>query len=325
MKKILTAVQPTNDLTLGNFLGAINELKSFQQSNDVNLFIADLHTITVPYDTNKLESNVYKTLATYLACGIDPKETNIFLQSSIPEHCELKHLLSPFVSYGDLTRMHQFKDKQNGKYVPLALLDYPVLMAADILLYNPDIVPVGQDQIQHIELMKDIATRFNQKHHFFNIPNIHLSQFAKIYSLQEPTKKMSKSDANVNATIFLTDSKDTIIKKLKKATTDSFTNVEYSTNEERQGLKNLLDLYMFFTKKSQTETLEYFQNKQYGHLKVELGELLGDYIDPISSEIKKLLEDKNYLKSILNQGFLNVKPVAESNIKRIKNVMGFNY
>lgn len=326
MKRILTAVQPTNNLTIGNYLGSIDEIVKFQKdnNNEIFIFIADLHSITVPYDSQKLTSYIYNTLATYISCGIDPTKTTIFLQSHISEHSELKHLLSPFVSVGDLTRMHQFKDKQNGKFVPLALLDYPVLMAADILLYKPDIIPVGQDQIQHIELMKDIAISFNNKHNYFNIPEMHLSNSAKIYSLQDPLKKMSKSDPNQNATIFLNDSKDIIIKKIKKSVTDSFSTIEYSSDPARVGLKNLLDLYSTFSNKPLDQILNYFQHKQYGQFKQELGELIGDHIDPISKKIQELTENnQDYLTEVLVSGSNKAKIIANQNINDIKNIMGF--
>lgn len=323
--KIVTAVQPTNNLTIGNYLGAIKEIVAFQeQGNDIYLFIADLHSITTTYDQSQLSKNTLNTIATYLACGIDPSKTTIFLQSAISEHSQLKHLLSPFVSFGDLTRMHQFKDKQTSqKYISLALLDYPVLMAADILLYKPDIIPVGLDQKQHIELMSSIAQRFNQKHPFFTIPKEHISSVPKVMSLVDPNKKMSKSDPNTMATIFLNDSEDSIVKKFKKATTDSLTSIDYSLEANRTGIKNLLDIYASFNNSSMTDVLDHFKNKQYGHLKKETGELVASNLKPIRTKIQELELNEKYLLEILKNGNEKAKKEAKINMEAIMTLMGF--
>lgn len=321
--RILTAIQPTNQLTIGNYLGSIKEVIDFQnQGHEIILFIADLHAITLNYQPEKLRESVFTTLATYLACGIDPSKTIIFLQSQVHEHSELKHLLSPFVSYGDLTRMTQFKDKQESqKFIPLSLLDYPVLMAADILLYNPDIVPVGLDQKQHLELMRSIANRFNDKHHFFNEIKDHYSITPKIMSLQDPSKKMSKSDPNENGSIFLMDTESVITKKIKKAVTDTNTAITYDNN--RPGLKNLLDLHSAFSGKSIHEIISEYQENEFGKLKINTANVINEKITPIRDMTISLLKDKEYLNSFLHNGKISASKIAKENLKSIKELMGF--
>jgi tryptophanyl-tRNA synthetase len=321
--RILTAVQPTNKLTIGNYLGSIKEIVDFQnKGHEVIIFIADLHATTLSYDQIAFKQNVVTTLATYIACGVDPNKSIIFLQSQIHEHAELKQFLSPFTSFGDLTRMTQFKDKQeSNKYVPLSLLDYPVLMAADILLYKPDIVPVGQDQKQHLELMRSIAARFNEKHPYFNEIKDHYAATPKIMSLQDPSKKMSKSDPNDLSSIFLLDNNDLIIKKFKKAVTDANPKMEYATN--RPGLKNLLDINSAFSDQQIDLIITSYQDNQFGKLKINTAESVISKLNPIRNQINLLLNDTNHLLSVLNNGKDKAKKIASNNIKEIKEIMGF--
>jgi tryptophanyl-tRNA synthetase len=321
--RILTAVQPTNQLTIGNYLGSIKEVVDFQnQGHEIILFIADLHSITLNYDPKQLKENVLTTLATYLACGIDPLKTTIFLQSQLSEHSELKHLLSPFVSYGDLTRMTQFKDKQESqKFIPLSLLDYPVLMAADVLLYKPDIVPVGLDQKQHLELMRSIASRFNDKHTFFNEIKDHYSVTPKIMSLQDPLKKMSKSDPNTNGTIFLMDSEEIIIKKFKKAVTDTDPTITY--NNSRPGLKNILDLYSSFSNIPIDQIIQNYSTNEFGRLKIDTANVVNNKLTPIRNKIEHYLSNKDELNNILKKGKQSAQKIASKNLKEIKELMGF--
>jgi tryptophanyl-tRNA synthetase len=322
MKRILTAAQPTNNLTIGNYLGVIKEMAQLQKDNDCFIFIADLHSITVPYNPSLLKDNILRVLATYLACGIDPNLCTIFLQSQVHEHSELKHLLSAFVSVGDLSRMHQFKEKKKDKdLVSLALLDYPVLMAADILLYEPDLVPVGSDQIQHLELAKKIAQSFNRKHQGFKLPEPHYSNTPKIMSLQNPIQKMSKSDPNPLATIFLTDSDQIIDKKLSSAVTDS--GKEIALAEDKPGISNLLTIQNALTNIPLNELVLNYQGKLYGHLKKDTAEIIKIYIGPIRNKIEHYLNNENELTQILLQGKTKAQNEAKIKLAEILKTMGF--
>lgn len=330
MKKdinFITAVQPTNYLTLGNYLGAIDEVAKLQNSQNGFLFIADLHAMTLGYNPKTIHESVYSTLAMYLACGIDPKKITTFLQSAVPAHSELKQLISPYVSINDLNRMHQLQDKSANKhYIPLALVDYPVLMAADILLYNPDFVPVGIDQVQHLELTRDIAKKINDifGQLIFKIPDMKLSNYPKVYALQDPHKKMSKSDLNTNNTIFLTDPKDSIAKKVKRATTDSYTTVEYSLDNDRAGLKNLIDLYCHI----ENINLEDFKKnkpEKYGHLKEMLIESIAKRVLPIQTKYFDYLKDRGQLIGILKEGTLSAQNISHENLNEYKRKTGILY
>jgi tryptophanyl-tRNA synthetase len=322
MKRLLTAVQPTNQLTLGNYLGVIKEITKLQNDHECFIFIADLHSITVPYNPQELKGNVLRVLASYLSCGLDPLKCSIFLQSQIPEHSQLKHLLSAFVSVGQLGRMHQFKEKKKDKdMVALALLDYPVLMAADILLYEPDLVPVGSDQLQHLELTRGIAQVFNRKHPGFKIPEAHYSQAPKIMSLQDPTQKMSKSDPNSFATIFLTDSDQMIDKKLSLAVTDS--GKEIILSDDKPGIKNLLIIQSSLTDKPIDEIVEGYRGKLYGQLKKDTAQIVKNHLGPIRDKIEYYLKNEDELQNVLIRGKLNVQNHAKTKLEEIKTTMGF--
>ena len=254
-KTILSGIQPSGVLTLGNYLGALKNWVKIQHEYECKFFIADLHSITVPQDPVALRENTKKAVMQYIACGLDPNINTIFVQSHVHEHAELAWILNCSTYMGELSRMTQFKDKsQKQKNVGVGLFDYPVLMAADILLYDPDYVPVGEDQRQHLEITRDLARRFNStyKREIFKIPDAFISETgARIMSLQDPLKKMSKSDPNPNGFISLLDPKDTIIRKFKKAKTDSMNIVRYS--EEQPGIRNLIDIYSSITQKSVAE------------------------------------------------------------------------
>ena len=249
-KTILSGIQPSGVLTLGNYLGALKNWVKIQHEYECKFFIADLHSITVPQDPVALRENTKKAVMQYIACGLDPNINTIFVQSHVHEHAELAWILNCSTYMGELSRMTQFKDKsQKQKNVGVGLFDYPVLMAADILLYDPDYVPVGEDQRQHLEITRDLARRFNStyKREIFKIPDAFISETgARIMSLQDPLKKMSKSDPNPNGFISLLDPKDTIIRKFKKAKTDSMNIVRYS--EEQPGIRNLIDIYFYYAK-----------------------------------------------------------------------------
>lgn len=321
MKNIVSGVQPTNNLTLGNYLGAIRNFSGLDENS--YLFIADYHALTLGLIPN-LKENVFNTLKVYLASGLNPDKQTIFLQSHVQYHCEMKQLLSYFVSLGKLYGQAQFKEKsENKKTIPLSLFDYPVLMAGDILLYNATHVPVGKDQIQHLELTRELAYSLNSQLGLtFNIPEpLFDSYSSKIMSLQNPQKKMSKSDPDLKATIFLNDSADQIINKFKKAITDSGTSIVYS--EESLGVKNLIDLQISILNVEPQFIINNYLGKQYGLLKNETAEIVIELLTPLQEKMRQYDKDHDFLVKTLKNGSNKANNEAYKNISLIKDKMNF--
>lgn len=326
-KMILSGIQPSGILTLGNYLGALRNWRDIQNDYNCMYFIADLHALTVHKNIPDLRENTKKALMQYIAAGIEVEDNAIFVQSHVHEHAELGWILNCFSYMGELSRMTQFKvksDKQTN--INVGLFDYPVLMAADILLYNTDLVPVGEDQRQHLELARNVAQRFNQ--HFdreiFKVPDGYITKSgARIMSLKDPEKKMSKSDANVNSFISLLDDRDTIIGKFKKATTDSLGMVKYS--DEQPGIKNLINIYSCVTGKTPEEIEKEFEGAGYGTFKMAVGEAVADELEPIQKRYKELElpENEEYLKRILRNGAEKASLIAQDTLKRVYDVVGF--
>lgn len=329
MKKglILSGIQPSGILTLGNYLGALRNWVDIQEEYECMYFIADLHAITVPQDPKELRENTKKALMQYLACGLDPSKNVIFVQSHVHEHAELAWVLDCNTYMGELSRMTQFKDKsQKQVNVRVGLFNYPVLMAADILLYQADFVPVGEDQRQHLEITRDIARRYNSTYgkQVFTIPEAFISETgAKIMSLKDPEKKMSKSDPNPLAFISLLDDRDTIIKKFKKATTDSMNEVRFS--DEQLGVKNLINIYSSITGKTPLEVEREFEGIGYGKFKMAVGETVADALEPIQKKYYELEapENEEYIKNILKQGAEIARGKARETLKEAYETTGF--
>lgn len=325
-KSILSGIQPSGTLTLGNYLGALKNWVLIQNDYSCRFFIADLHSITVDQDPLRLRENINMAVMQYVACGLDPKKNTIFIQSHVHEHAELGWILNNYTYMGEMSRMTQFKDKSaKQKNVKVGLFDYPVLMAADILLYDTDLVPVGEDQRQHLEITRTIAKRFNSKYgDIFKIPEGYIPEAgAKIMSLQDPGKKMSKSDSNPNAYISLLDPRDTIIKKFKKAITDSENVVRYS--EEKPGIKNLINIYACITEKSVDEVEQEFCGVNYGNFKLAVGEVVADELEKIQTKYKELElpENREMLTEIYNAGAEKASLEARMKLKKVYEAIGF--
>lgn len=329
MKKrvILSGIQPSGILTLGNYLGALRNWVDIQDEYECMYFIADLHATTVPQDPKTLRENTKKALVQYLACGLDPKKNVIFVQSHINEHPALAWVLDCNTYMGELSRMTQFKDKSKKQTnVRVGLFNYPVLMAADILLYQADYVPVGEDQRQHLEITRNIARRFNSnyKKEIFKIPEAYISETgAKIMSLKEPEKKMSKSDPNPLSYISLLDDRETIIKKFKKATTDSMNQVKFS--DDQPGVKNLINIYSSITGKTPLEVEKEFEGVGYGKFKISVGEAVADTLEPIQKRYYELIapENEEYINNILKEGAEIASKRAKETLKEVYDAVGF--
>ncbi len=323
-KRLFSAVQPSGVLTLGNYIGAIKNWVKLQDEYDCIYSLADLHTLTVRQEPQDLRAHTYELMALYLACGIDPEKSVLFLQSHVSAHAELTWILNTITYPGELQRMTQFKDKSihHADNINMGLMDYPVLMAADILLYQAELVPVGVDQKQHLELARDIATRFNSRYsETFKIPDAYIGKIgAKIMSLQEPERKMSKSDANLNAFISIDDDKDTIIRKFKRAVTDSDNRI--IVDENKPGVSNLISIYSAVTGKSFDEIENEFAGCGYGDFKLKVGEAVADLIEPIRLEKNKILKDKAYIDSILSSGAEKAERLAGRTLSKVYKKVG---
>ena len=293
-KIIFSGVQPSGNLTLGNYLGAIKNWVDIQKDYNCIYSMMDLHTITVRQTPADIRRRTLEVLALYIACGINPEETILFIQSHNPAHAELGWVLNCYTYMGELQRMTQFKDKsaRHAENINAGLFTYPVLMAADILLYQADVVPVGVDQKQHLELTRDIANRFNGIYgDVFTIPEAYIGKStAKIMSLQDPTRKMSKSDENPNASILLMDDPDTIIRKFKRAVTDSDMEIRYS--DDKPGIQNLINIYSCITGKTIEEVEKEFDGKGYGEFKLAVGECVANRLKPLQDRFYELQKDK---------------------------------
>ncbi len=328
MKTILSGVQPSGMLTLGNYLGAISQFVNLQNSSDdqeLLFFIADLHAITVPQDATILRKNIKSLTALYLACGLDPNKSTIFVQSEVKEHSELGYILQSLTYIGELERMTQFKDKmaKQTQGVSSALLTYPVLMAADILLYNSDYVPVGVDQKQHLEMARNLAERFNSRYSdTFKIPEpLILKSGAKIMSLQDPTKKMSKSDKLDKATIFLLDDENIIRKKIASAVTDSDGFIKYDV-DNKPGISNLLTIYSCCMNLSIKEAEEHFKDANYGTLKSEVSDSIIKVLKPIQDRYNEILNNNDYINKVLDTGKEKASYIASKMINKVKHKVG---
>lgn len=326
-KKILySAVQPTNNLTIGNYVGAIRNFVALQNDYDCFFAIANMHAITVRQNPAELRQRTLSLLALYLACGINPEKCVIYVQSHVPAHAELCWTLNTFTYVGEMERMTQFKDKsaRHADNINMGLMDYPVLMAADILLYQTDYVPVGLDQRQHVEIARDIAQRFNNVYSpTFKVPEaMFMKVGAKINDLLDPSKKMSKSSENVNGSVFLSDDKDTVIRKFKRAVTDSEACIRYDS-ENKRGVSNLLSVYSAFTGKSLDEAEREFAGKGYGDFKLAVGEAVAEKLAPIQKKQAELLADKEYLNAVLRSGAERAAKAANRTLAKVYKKIGF--
>ena len=327
-KIIFSGVQPSGNLTLGNYLGAIKNWVDIQHDYHCIYAMMDLHTITVRQNPADVRRRTLEVLALYLACGIDPEETILFVQSHNPAHAELSWVLSCYTYMGELQRMTQFKDKsaRHAENINAGLFTYPVLMAADILLYQADYVPVGKDQMQHIEICRDIAQRFNALYgDVFKIPEGMLSKSgAKIMSLQDPTKKMSKSDENPKAYISMMDDMNVIAKKIRSAVTDSEGIIEYHENDEtKAGINNLLSIMSTVTGRSIDSIVLDYQGKGYGDFKNDVAEAVVECIRPIRAEFDRIIADKQYLVDIYTKGAEQAQRIANRTLKKVYKKVGF--
>ncbi len=335
-KRVFSAIQPSGIIHLGNYFGAITQwVKMSRQDRSASggqneyesiFSIANLHAITIKQNPKELKENTYKLTALLLACGIDTKRAPLFIQSHVPEHTELTWILNTITYMGELERMTQYKEKAQSSKLKaqssVGLFDYPVLMAADILLYDIDIVPVGEDQIQHVELCRDLAKRFNSRFgETFKIPKVQIQkESARIMGLDNPEKKMSKSAQSSYNYIALTDSPNEIKKKISKAQTDSGREVVF--DEKKVGLYNLLTIYKLFSEKSESEIEKKFSGRGYGDFKKDLAELIIEKLKPIQSKYEKLIDDKSYLEKILENGKSQVTPLSSKTLSKVKNKIG---
>lgn len=325
---VLSGAQPSGQLTIGNYMGALRQWVQLQNDYDCLYCIVDLHAITVRQDPEKLRQACLDTAALYLAVGIDPAKSTVFLQSHVPQHAELGWILNCYTQMGELSRMTQYKDKSQRyeNNVTVGLFDYPVLMAADILLYQANQVPVGQDQKQHLELTRDIAYRFNTLHgDILTMPEPFIpAQGARVMSLQDPTKKMSKSDDNQNNVIGLLEDPKSILKKMKKAVTDSDNPpvIQYDI-ENKPGVSNLLSIMHGATGQSIDDLVTHFDGKMYGHLKTEAAEALIALLEPMQERFKLLRSDETELMSILNQGAEKARERAAKTLEKVYEAVGF--
>ena len=326
-QKLFSAVQPSGAITIGNYIGAIRNFVKLQGEYDCIYAVADLHAITVRQDPAALRRNTLELMALFIACGIDPEKSILFVQSHVPAHCELTWVLNTITYPGELSRMTQFKDKsaRHADNVNMGLMDYPVLMVSDILLYQAALVPVGEDQKQHLELTRDLAIRFNNRYGAtFTVPEPYIlkDSGARVMSLADPSRKMSKSDENPNAFVTMSDDKDTIIRKFKRAVTDSDSVVRYAP-EEKPGISNLLTIYHAFTGKSLAESERDFAGKGYGDFKLAVGEVVADALAPIRAEQTRLLADKEYLRSVMKAGSESAARMARRTLSKVYRKVGF--
>ena len=324
-KIILSGIQSTGKLTLGNYLGAINNWVQMQEEYDCYYMIANLHSLTVRNDPETLRNNTLKVLAMYVAAGLDPEKNTIFIQSQVKEHAELGWILDCYTYMGELSRMTQFKDKaaKHADNINAGLFTYPALMAADILLYQANLVPVGQDQQQHLEITRDIAERFNKLYgKTFTIPEGYYGKAsANIMGLQDPTAKMSKSATNPNDVILLEDEPDVIIKKFKKAVTDSENKVRFDP-ENKPGVSNLMQIYSSITGLKMEEIEKEFENSGYGDFKTKVAETVVAKLEPIQKKYKELLENKEYLEKIYTEGANRARKLASKTLDEVKERIG---
>ena len=325
-KKVLfSGMQATGNLTLGNYLGALKNWVTLSDEYLCFFCVVDEHSITVRQDPSELRKRARALLTLYIAAGIDPEKSILYYQSHVSGHAELAWILNCFTYMGEMNRMTQFKDKsaKHADNINVGLFAYPVLMAADILLYQADVVPVGVDQRQHLEITRDIAERFNAIYGpVFTVPEGYYGKVgAKIMSLQDPSKKMSKSDENPNGSIYLMDDKDTIIRKFKKAVTDSEACIRYS--DEQPGIHNLIDIYCACKGLTPDEAVKEFEGKGYGEFKIAVGETVADTLSGLQSEVKRLTAEKAYIDSIIKNNAERAEYYALKTLRKVQHKIGF--
>lgn len=322
---LVSGIQPSGQLMIGNYIGAIKQWVALQDDHDAYFCLVDLHSLTVTQDPKALHENCYDALALYIACGIDPEKSTLFMQSHVPEHTELAWLLNCFTHMGLLNRMTQFKDKsqQHAKNINAGLFTYPVLMAADILLYDADIVPVGDDQKQHLELARELANRFNHRFgEVFNVPEPYIpAQGSRIMSLQEPSQKMSKSDANQNSFIALLDASDVARKKIMRCVTDSDNEIRFDA-ENKPGLSNLLTLFASVSGESIDNLVLQYQHQGYGALKTGCADAVVAFLEPIQEKFRQIRPEIDELNKILRAGKVKAQAKASMKLSRVKEVLG---
>jgi len=327
MKTVFSGIKPSGNLHLGNYLGAIKQWVGLQDKYNCIFSVVDMHAITVPQKPEELRKTIKEIVAIYIACGIDPEKVILSQQSRISEHAELGWILNCITPVSWLDRMTQYKDKSKkyGKEkVGMGLYDYPVLMAADILLYHTDLVPVGDDQKQHVELTRDIAGAFNRRYNIehFNLPEcMRMGEATRVMSLKDGTKKMSKSDESGMGCVYLTDDRDLIAKKFKRAKTDSIAEFSYD-KETRSEVTNLINIYSEFSGEKIEDILNRFNGQGFGKFKGELAGLVIENIAPIGDKIKELMKNPDYLEGILIEHSLRAKEIASENFKRVKEITG---
>lgn len=322
---VFSGIQPSGDISLGNYIGALKNWVEIQHDYHCLYCVVDMHAITVRQDPKKLREQSLAVLALLIACGLDPKENIMYIQSMVPQHAELAWVLNCYTMFGELSRMTQFKDKsqKHADNVNAGLFDYPVLMAADILLYQANLVPIGNDQKQHLELARNIAERFNGIYgNTFAVPDGYIPKVGgRIMSLAEPEKKMSKSDPNPNALILMLDEPDVIMRKFKRAVTDSEAQVVY--REGKHGINNLMTIYSIATGKSFSEIEAEFEGKGYGDFKPAVGEAVIEMLRPIREKTNELLKEKDYLMGICSENAERAAALAERTMKKVRKKVGF--
>ncbi len=328
MKVMLSGIQPSGELTLGSYLGAIKNWSARAEEFDCYYFMADLHAITVRQNPADLRRRTLTQLAAYIACGLDPEKNTLFIQSHVHQHAELGWVLDCYTMFGELSRMTQFKDKsaKNAENINAGLFTYPALMAADILLYQPDFVPVGDDQKQHVEICRDVAERFNGIYgDVFKIPQPYIAKVgARIMSLTTPGSKMSKSDKDPNGCVYILEQPEDILRKFKKAVTDSETErcIRYDP-AEKPGVSNLMQIYACATGKSFDQIEQEFDGKGYGAFKPVVGEAVIEMLRPIREETNRILQDKAYLESVYKAGAEKASYVANKTLRKVYKKLGF--
>lgn len=325
-KTVFSGIQPTGCISLGNYIGALNQWIDLQNEYNCLYCIVDMHSITVRQDPKILKERALSFFAQYLACGLDPDKVALYFQSHVPEHAQLAWVLNCYTYIGELSRMTQFKDKsaKNKDNLNMGLMDYPVLMAADILLFQTSLVPTGIDQKQHVELTRDIANRFNNLYgNVFTIPEplIPKKGWAKINSLQDPTAKMSKSDPDQNATVSIIDTPDQILKKFKRAVTDSDNKIIASEN--KPGITNLLNIYTSMTGVTLAQAEEHFKGYGYGDFKVEVADVVIDRLKPVKEKYDQLIKDKQYLLKVAEEGAQTASYLAKRTLSKVYKKIGF--
>ena len=321
-----SGVQPSGNLTIGNYLGAIKNFPIYSEQYKCFYCVVDQHAITVRQVPAELRRRTYETLALYIACGLDPEKNTLYVQSHVPAHTEMAWILNCFTMFGELSRMTQFKDKsqKHADNINAGLFTYPVLMAADILLYQTNVVPIGHDQKQHLELARDIVDRFNQLYpDTFTMPEpIIAKSGAKIMSLAEPTQKMSKSDENENAVVRILDAPDAIMRKFKRAVTDSDSSIIYDP-ENKPGVSNLLTIYSCFSGKTIEEAEREFDGRGYGDFKTAVGQVCCEKLIPVQEEYRRILADKAYLEEVMKKGADEASYYARKTLSKVRRKLGF--